>query len=116
MARHIASHGVTVTGGLGVTSRHTPLIGCDGVTPLQPVTLEPRSTSSNYGPFVVGISDAERIARCRALRTISVLLFGRRHLLAALLTQAERDDAALVLAEQAIDDMAAIPRRRLLCA
>jgi hypothetical protein len=85
------------------------------VTPLHSVTAG-KATSLNYGPFVAGLDHAERIARCRALRTIAVLLFGRHHPVAALLARSERDDAALALAEQAIADMAAIPRRRLLCA
>lgn len=68
-----------------------------------------------WGPFLSGIDPAERLARLRSLRVATHILCGSRgrHLEAAL-RQAERDDAALLTAETAFDQLAALDRRRVL--
>jgi hypothetical protein len=67
----------------------------------------------SYGPFVTGLAPAERKARCRALRTVVVLLMGREHEL-VVLARAEADDVALQQAVGLVEGMAALPRRKLL--
>lgn len=68
----------------------------------------------NFGPWESGIDPTERLARCRVMRCITVLLFGRDHPLVLALRSAERDEAALRMSEMVVTDMPSIPRRRLL--
>jgi hypothetical protein len=72
---------------------------------------------AGFGPWTAGLSDAERIARCRALRALAVVLTGRRgdQLVAALRT-AEADPARLPGALAALESLSALDRRRLLSA
>lgn len=60
----------------------------------------------NFGPWVPGLSDAERIARTRELRAlVAVLAGGSKGPLVATLTRAERDPAALAEAALMLDQL-----------
>lgn len=72
---------------------------------------------AGFGPWSAGLSDAERIARCRALRALAIVLTGRRgNALTAQLRQAESDPSVLPHALFALEAMSALDRRRLLSA
>jgi hypothetical protein len=69
----------------------------------------------SFGPWARGISPAERLARLRAIRALAMLLCGGpEHPLCLELLAAERDEAALPRALALLDDLAPLPRRRLL--
>ncbi len=68
-----------------------------------------------WGPFADGISQAERVARLRCLRTIAHLLLGPRGMpLKAALLRAETGEVALDHAHAAIDALPSLDRRRVL--
>jgi hypothetical protein len=73
-----------------------------------------RAAVVTYGPFVANLDHAERRARCRALRALGVVLLGQAHPLLPILAAAEADDAALEVAQRMVDELAPLPRRRLL--
>jgi hypothetical protein len=69
-----------------------------------------------FGPFVPSLDRAERRTRLWGLRALALILLGAAHPVTAALREAEGDDGALARAEDAIDRLAPIPRRRLLAA
>jgi hypothetical protein len=69
-----------------------------------------------YGPFAAGLDPAERRARCRALRSLALLIIGQKHPLIEALPHAEHDDVSLRRAAEYVDCLTPIRRRRLLCA
>jgi hypothetical protein len=62
----------------------------------------------------VDLSDAERLARWRALRCAAVLLIGGNHPLVETLRRAETEADAGSRALAELDALPALPRRRLL--
>lgn len=72
-------------------------------------------SANHFGPWMPGISSAERIARLRALQAIAYLHAGpRAEALCNRLRDAEHDPAALPDAMAALDLLAPVDRRRIL--
>lgn len=69
-----------------------------------------------FGPWADHLEPGERVARCRALRALALLILGPGHELVSLLARAEHCDVALMLASGALDALGALRRRRLLAA
>ena len=70
------------------------------------------SARDSWGPWDPTISDAERTARCRCLRSIAHLTLGPRgNALAEHLRLAERDPAHLPLALTALNSLAGLDLR-----
>lgn len=67
-----------------------------------------------FGPWVSGLSVAERRARWRAMRCAAVTFCGAAHPFVVALCQAEHDRAAARRALALLDTVAPLPRRRLL--
>jgi len=69
-----------------------------------------------FGPWRHDISDAERLARLRCMRTIVRLILGPRgEDLAGALRRAESDPDHLPAALRALDALAPLERRQVLC-
>ncbi|KMO20711.1 hypothetical protein [Methylobacterium platani] len=72
--------------------------------------------ADRFGPWRDGLSDAERLARLRCMRTVSHLILGPRgEAFAGALRQAESDPDHLPIALRALDALAPIERRQVLC-
>lgn len=71
--------------------------------------------SANLLPLF-DVAEPERQSRLRELRLAALLLLGRRHPVTTALAAAVADPDALGEAMDEIDQLAAIPRRRLLAA
>ena len=72
------------------------------------------AAAPGFGPWAPDLSDAERIARWRALRALAFLLVGAEHPFIATLRAAEKDADA---SRRALAELEALPplrRRRLL--
>ena len=67
-----------------------------------------------FASWVAGLANAERIARCRALRALALVFCGPGHPLVHALLAAERDGAAAAAAHQELDKLPALQRRRVL--
>ena len=63
---------------------------------------------------VFSVADPERLSRLREFRLASLLLLGPHHALTVALAAAIADPAALGDVLDALDALAALPRRRLL--
>jgi hypothetical protein len=61
-----------------------------------------------------GVSEAERMARCRELRALSLVYLGLRHPVTIALAAAVTDPAATDRALTVLDALPALRRRRLL--
>jgi hypothetical protein len=66
-----------------------------------------------WGPWATGITETERVARLRSLRSL-VRVFSPRHPLADALENAEIDPDAAELAWIALHSVPSVPRRRIL--
>jgi hypothetical protein len=73
-------------------------------------------SDSGFGPFVDGLDVVERTARLRALRALALVTCRPHHvaLLAALRLAESGDEGALVEAGARIEELPALPKRRLL--
>jgi hypothetical protein len=71
-------------------------------------------TTSAYGPFVPDLDPAERLARTRSLRALAIVFAHRHQELITALRAAETDPAALHRANDLLDRLPALNRRRLL--
>lgn len=73
------------------------------------------ATARAFGPWAAGLDPAERLARLRSLRAITRAYLGPRGAqLADCLLRAETNEAALVPALDALDQLASLDRRRVL--
>lgn len=70
----------------------------------------------DIGPWVPGIAEGERAARCRELRALALVYVGRDHRLPVALGDAVADGAALEAARAELGAISALRRRRLLAA
>jgi len=70
----------------------------------------------NIGPWSAGITETERIARCRKLRALALVYLGPEHPLTAALGEAITDGGALETARAQLGAIPALRRRRLLAA
>jgi hypothetical protein len=67
-----------------------------------------------FGPWVVGIAPAERIAQLRALAALAAVFLGSAHPLVEMLRAAERDDDAAAQALALLDRVPSLTGRRML--
>jgi hypothetical protein len=71
--------------------------------------------ADQFGPWAVGLSTCERIARCRTLRAVARLMAGpRASALCDALACSEADPSHLDRALSALDRLASLDRRRIL--
>jgi hypothetical protein len=70
----------------------------------------------NIGPWSRDIAEAERVARCRELRALTLVYLGPKHPLTLALADAISDLDALDAARVALAAIPALRRRRLLAA
>jgi hypothetical protein len=78
------------------------------------MSLTSHDRGAGFGPWLAGISDAERLARLRSLRTAVQLLSPFASALIEELAAAERDSETLWRASATFDLLPSIPRRGLL--
>lgn len=71
---------------------------------------------NDFGPWKAGISEGERIARCRGMRAICLLYLGDNHALVHALAVAEADASVLERALGLLDALPSLRRRRILAA
>jgi hypothetical protein len=67
-----------------------------------------------FGPFVPGVVDVERIAELRSLAALVAVFTGSANPLVAVLRQAETDPEAAAQAQELLDRVPSLTRRRLL--
>jgi hypothetical protein len=70
----------------------------------------------DFGPFVADLIEPERVARCRELRAVAVLVLGAHHPIVGLLRRAETNADAFAQAAQMIEAMPTLKMRHLLTA
>jgi hypothetical protein len=70
--------------------------------------------SINFGPWADGIDVAERVARLRALRAFAMVWARPQQDFISALARAESDPAALATAAALLNEIPALPRRRML--
>jgi hypothetical protein len=72
--------------------------------------------ADRFGPWRDGLSDAERLARLRCMRTVAHLVLGPRgEAFADALRQSESNPNHLPVALRALNALAPIERRQVLC-